>query len=359
MSQVTPFAPQLRSDLLRRDLGHEAVVWSPARADPVALDPIATVMLGVVDGEGTIEDLSRDVADVVGIAPELAAFQVQRTIDQFDQAGLLVTSRADDRERPRGPFIHPTTSCMETSSCTGSVTPVFLEIAGYPMRVASTSRRLARKLARAVADCLTEGPAPLGFVVRSPRRHPRRFVILDRGGFVLGTVEGSGQALAVMLSYLSGFLPPVGTRVRVRARAVVGEDGAALCLWPLVFVPPLDESWLSHADLALLDRLAVDIDPATGRMVNGEVPWTSRPVAPPPGHVAAASTPIRVSRVIVAGPSRTAPPSAAEVAVAIANEATSGTRTDVLDAATELVRSATVHVADPAVTSSLAQVLRT
>lgn len=100
--------PILRPDLLRRDLDHEAVIWSPIRPDPAALDPIASVMLAVIDGVATVDDLVRDVREVVGVEKALAEAQVNRVIAQLDEAGALVTSRpAAHAERQRELFINP------------------------------------------------------------------------------------------------------------------------------------------------------------------------------------------------------------------------------------------------------------
>ena len=104
------FAPQLRADLLRRDLDHEAVIWSPLRSTPTALDAIATVMLSVIDGTGTVDELAEDVRDVVGLDGELARAQVNRIVDQLDAAGALATSSASTPERQRELFVNPPSS---------------------------------------------------------------------------------------------------------------------------------------------------------------------------------------------------------------------------------------------------------
>ena len=49
-TDVGDLVPELRPDFVRRDVDGECVVWSPAAAWPTVLDPIATVMLDVVDG---------------------------------------------------------------------------------------------------------------------------------------------------------------------------------------------------------------------------------------------------------------------------------------------------------------------
>ena len=100
--------PDLRSDLCRQDVGHEAIIWSPIREDPFAMDPVATVMLDVIDGNATLADLAEDVHMVVGVPAEVAELQVQRVVHLLDQAGALTISTGEDTtERHRELFANP------------------------------------------------------------------------------------------------------------------------------------------------------------------------------------------------------------------------------------------------------------
>jgi uncharacterized protein YbjT (DUF2867 family) len=102
------FKPQLRADLLRLDIEPGAVIWSPIRSSPAALDPLARVMVDVLDGRGTIDDIVADVHEVVGISVELAETQVRRILHLLDGAGALTTSQARSApERQRELFINP------------------------------------------------------------------------------------------------------------------------------------------------------------------------------------------------------------------------------------------------------------
>ncbi len=108
MTVDSTFVPKLRRDLLRSDFGHEALIWSPIRQDPVALDPVARVMLDIVDGIATIGDLAEDVQAVVGIPLERAHEQVQRIVTLIDRAGALMTSDAHSvPEQRRELFVNP------------------------------------------------------------------------------------------------------------------------------------------------------------------------------------------------------------------------------------------------------------
>lgn len=102
------FVPVLEPDLIRRDLEDETVIWSPRRSAPVALDPVSTVILRVIDGCATVEDLVIDICDVVGIDEAVARAQVERALHQLDTGGALPTSPATTvPERQRELFINP------------------------------------------------------------------------------------------------------------------------------------------------------------------------------------------------------------------------------------------------------------
>ncbi len=91
-SPVREWIPRLRGDLNVRQIGPEGIGWSPERADPVYLDPIATRLLPVIDGEGSIADLVHDVHSVLGVDPEIAEAQVTRVVQLLFDGGLLTDS---------------------------------------------------------------------------------------------------------------------------------------------------------------------------------------------------------------------------------------------------------------------------
>ena len=88
------FVPQLRQDYVRQDLGGEALVWSPDQPQPFVMDPVATVMLGVIDGGAPISELATEISAEVGVGLDVALAQVTRIIEHFDKAGLLTSSLA-------------------------------------------------------------------------------------------------------------------------------------------------------------------------------------------------------------------------------------------------------------------------
>lgn len=88
--------PAVRPEVLVRRIGDEAVVWSELRSVPALLDPVATVMLDVVDGVATTAELTDDVRAALGIDRYSAWSQVKRVLECFDDAGVLVSSVPDE-----------------------------------------------------------------------------------------------------------------------------------------------------------------------------------------------------------------------------------------------------------------------
>ena len=339
MNQDPCFVPELRPDLIRRDLGLEAVAWSPEHPWPVALDPASRVMLDVIDGSATISDLVADVQDVVGIATELAQAQVNRIIDRFDRGGLLTTSRPDPAPGVRSVFVSPASSCMETSSCTGKVTSVNLQIAGQPIRVACASAKVARRLRNALHEHVIDEQAPLGFMLRAPHRRQRDHVLVDRGGFTLGTARSVDAAVAMIASHLAVLHPPAAGRVRLRLRALLREGTAVLCPFPVLFAPPLDEGLIRSTGHTLLDRLAVDIDPASNSLATDPVPWAGAGnLRAPEGHAGSGEVSAQIHAIVVArAPGATSSSTMAELVAMLATERLSGDRDTILEVAVGLV----------------------
>ena len=91
--------PELRGDYLRRDVDGGCVVWSPVLSAPTVLDPVAAVMLEVIDGEASIGQLVKEVHEEVGVPLDIAHKQVERAVHLFDAARLLTSS---DGSSPSG-----------------------------------------------------------------------------------------------------------------------------------------------------------------------------------------------------------------------------------------------------------------
>jgi hypothetical protein len=345
------FVPALRPDLVRRDVEGESIVWSPIVATPVALDPIDTVMLDVMDGEASIADLAFDVHEVVGIPLELATQRVTRIVERFDAAGLLESSDADstaeDAIARRELFVAMPTPCSENESRLGTVSLV-LELGGHRVRIACDSRRGARMLREALGDDVVEDAddAPLAFVLTAPQGLKRRHRLVDRTGFVLSEGRGLESGLHALASHLTALLPPAPGLVRIRTRSVTAGKGAIMCLFPLLYYKAIDEERLARVGLSLVDRLALDLDPATGRVVNPQIPWPGlADLRAGPAHAGTGGT-IDVTAVVHAAPmSGWAPPTRTALAAEIAANSTAGSVDDVLDTALLLVGRGAVRSA--------------
>lgn len=210
-----------------------------------------------------------------------------------------------------------------------------LEIGGHKIRVAC-NRRVARRLRSALGEYTISELAPLGFVLHPARLRHRQHSLVDRCGFVLGTASDTTAAVAAISNHLAALLPPPKNLVRFRIRALVRSGQATLCMWPLVFVPPLNIDHLRVTGHEVIDSLAVDIDPATGAMV--KIPW--RDAAPQIG-VSGVET-MDVSALMVACPPNLPPPPPAQLIADLASEAMAGSHQDVLSAAEAIVGAATV-----------------
>jgi hypothetical protein len=347
------FVPRLREDVARRDLGPESVVWSPVAPEPVALDPVATVMLDVIDGEASVGGLVTDVQEAVGVNRDAAERQVGKVIELFDAAGLLTTSStardAQQEIAARELFASGSTPCSENASRLGTVT-FCLRFDQRIVRVACDSRRGARKLRAALGDHILDetDEAPLAFVLTAPQGFNRNHQLTDRSGFVLSEARGLDTGLRALACHLTALLPPAPGTVRIRARAVVADDQAVVCLFPLLFAPTVAERDLERAGLRLVDRLAIDVDARTGELRVPDVPWPAlAELRNARAHAGTGGTPSSVALVDAAAPLAAAPPTPAAMVAAIARNGLCGDMATLLDAAAALVRRATLHAARP------------
>jgi hypothetical protein len=128
---------------------------------------------------------------------------------------------------------------------------VNLDIEGTRLRVAAP-RTLVRSLRKIVNDYTVDDDSPLGFVVT---RHRRRFVLLDRCGFRLGSASGPDAAIALLVQHLAAFRRPPDDTVQFRLRTLLNGDRAVLTLYPVLYIPPADEGSLAEAGYRLVHRL--------------------------------------------------------------------------------------------------------
>jgi hypothetical protein len=366
-ADVLGFVPELRTDFARQDVAGECVVWSPSSSDPTVLDAVATLMLDVIDGTASISDLATEVHEEIGIPLETAQRQVTLIVERFDQAQLLTTSTptstAQDTIERRDLFVGGSTPCSEEASRVGTVT-LWLRFGQTTLRVACDSRRGARKLRDALAEHIVSDAddTPLGFVLTAPQGLQRHHRLVDRTGFVLSEGRGLDPGIQALASHLTALLPPVPGTVRIRARAVVAGDRTVVCLFPHLFFPEVEDRELIQAGLRVIDRLALDIDVATGEVAHAAMPWPAlEKLGHAPAHVGTGGR-RRVDAVVDAIPSKDALPSTrAAVVGQVAASGLAGSIDDLLSAANLLVEGAelrSVPAAPNELTDTLVQLAR-
>lgn len=213
----------------------------------------------------------------------------------------------------------------------------------HAVRVSLDSRRAAKKLRIALAPHLVEeDEAELALVLTAPAGFQRNHVLTDCGGITLSEGRGLDAGLRALAEHLAVLVrPPVGV-VRVGARALVSESKAVLCAEPLLHFPSPDREALAALGFRLIDRLAVDIDSATGQMVVSPNPWPD--LRPRVGDDIPTRVPI--STILSAG-DVALPPSRATVIAQILARLTFGTPAEGLSALAAAIDEAEIVVTDP------------
>ena len=84
--------PRVRPDLTIVELDGEAVVYDEETTDLHHLNPTATVVLALCDGESTLKEISTDISEAFGAPIEEVEPQVRKVIRSFRKVKLLVPS---------------------------------------------------------------------------------------------------------------------------------------------------------------------------------------------------------------------------------------------------------------------------
>ena len=90
---MTIARPKVRPDLTIVELDGEAVVYDEDTTDLHHLNPTATVVLGLCDGESTLKEISTDISEAFGAPIQEVEPQVRNLIRSFRQVKLLVPPR--------------------------------------------------------------------------------------------------------------------------------------------------------------------------------------------------------------------------------------------------------------------------
>jgi hypothetical protein len=94
---VARVKPCVRDDLTVVELDGEAVIYDEDRGDLHRMNPTATIVFGLCDGTSTIPQMSSDISEAFGVAPDEVERQVRSLIRAFRKAGLL-----EPAARPNG-----------------------------------------------------------------------------------------------------------------------------------------------------------------------------------------------------------------------------------------------------------------
>jgi PqqD family protein of HPr-rel-A system len=93
--------PQVRPDLTIVELDGEAVVYDEETTDLHHLNPTATVVLGLCDGESTLKEISTDISQAYGAPIDEVEPQVRSLIRSFRKVKILVPSGSVVRDGAR------------------------------------------------------------------------------------------------------------------------------------------------------------------------------------------------------------------------------------------------------------------
>jgi len=83
------YVPTVEPGLLIEEAGNDAVAWAAESRRPTYLDPVAEVILSVIDGHATVADLADDIEDVFEVEREVAVGQLARVLRLLDVGRLI------------------------------------------------------------------------------------------------------------------------------------------------------------------------------------------------------------------------------------------------------------------------------
>jgi len=86
---MTVRRPKVRTDLTVVELDGEAVVYDAESMDVHRFNPSATVILGLLDGSATLDELAVDISEVFGQTQEEVRAQLDELIRQLDEGHIL------------------------------------------------------------------------------------------------------------------------------------------------------------------------------------------------------------------------------------------------------------------------------
>ena len=86
---MTSRHPKVRPELTVVELDGEAVVYDAESMDVHRFNPSATLILGLLDGSATLDELAADIADVFGQPESEVRAQLDELVRQLDEGNIL------------------------------------------------------------------------------------------------------------------------------------------------------------------------------------------------------------------------------------------------------------------------------
>ena len=86
--------PRVRDDLTAVELEGEIVLYDEGTDDIHHLNPTASVVFSLCDGQSTVKEIARDIAEAFGVAEDQVEREVRSLLREFRKAGLLAERRA-------------------------------------------------------------------------------------------------------------------------------------------------------------------------------------------------------------------------------------------------------------------------
>jgi Coenzyme PQQ synthesis protein D (PqqD) len=96
------YRPRKSADVLELDMGDGLILYNHDGDLVHHLNPSAGIVWQLCDGDVTVDELGRDVAEEYGLDAEIVGRQIATVIAEFDTLGLVEDSRRIElRERKR------------------------------------------------------------------------------------------------------------------------------------------------------------------------------------------------------------------------------------------------------------------
>jgi PqqD family protein of HPr-rel-A system len=99
---TAPIRPRAREDLATVELDGEVVIYDEASGDLHHLNPTATLVFSMCDGNATIAELAADIGEVFGMSTDDVERQIRSLLRQLRRQRLIEAGApTDESARPR------------------------------------------------------------------------------------------------------------------------------------------------------------------------------------------------------------------------------------------------------------------